>query len=134
MPDGMRLVYSSFRSGDGQHIFLEPVASGSATQLTFGNLFLEEAPEVSPDGTRIAFRIGNVDPQGIFLMDVDGSNKIELTDGDDAASTPTWSGDGARLAFESGGDIYVIASDGSARTNITNTDGTDRRPHWGPSN
>ena len=37
-----------------------------------------------------------------------------------------------RIAFESGGEIFLINTDGTGRTNITQHGSTDRRPKWRP--
>jgi Tol biopolymer transport system component len=125
------LVYSSFRSGDGQHLFVQRIGDPTATQLTFGNLFLEEGPEISPDGTTIVYRRYNVAPEGVYLLPVGGGTPVNLTS--DVGANPAWSPDGTRIVYHRADDIYVMNADGSSPINLTQSDWSDRRPHWGPS-
>ena len=52
---------------------------------------------------------------------------------------PAWSPDGTKIAFASDGaralnhgDIFVVNSDGSGRTNLTNDPASDDLPAWSP--
>jgi len=104
--------YAFKRDGDGyrnrlrDHLWLVEVASKSAAQLTTGD-YDDQSPEWSPDGTRIAFvssRVGT-DPDrennsDIFTIDATaGAKPVALTTwiGDD--NGPTWSPDGASIAY-----------------------------------
>lgn len=71
---------------------------------------------------------------GISIMDADGSHMRQLTNLDDDIN-PTLSPDGTRIAFRSrrrdGNDeIYVINSDGSNLTRLTNNPGENTAPTW----
>ncbi|MEW6321307.1 MAG: protein kinase [Acidobacteriota bacterium] len=76
------------------------------------------SPDVSPDGTRIAFHNEGDRQEDIWVMNLDGSGLTALTR--DAASDrmPRWSPDGTRLAFFSNrsgkSEIWTVAPDGSA--------------------
>lgn len=88
-------------------------------------------PEISPDGTRIASGDGD-----IFVMDVDGGNLANLTDGFGGEYHPTWSPDGNRIAFIRGvtGDVYVMNSDGTGLQQLTDTRSTfESEPDWSPN-
>ena len=54
-------------------------------------------------------------------MNADGSNQAQLTSMPSGvyALAPTWSPDGARIAFERGADIWLMNADGSGQANIT---------------
>jgi TolB protein len=70
-------------------------------------------------------------------MAADGSNQSNLTnDPADDWEDPTWSQNGAQIAFGSvrGGNYEVILmnADGSEQTNLTNNPGSDEWPDWGP--
>ena len=84
---------------------------------------------------------------GLYVIGADGSNGRFLTTTPAALageSDPSWSPDGKRIAVQSSrhcltgtascfGDIYVMNSDGSGLTNITNsTDADEFQPSWSP--
>jgi TolB protein len=75
-----------------------------------GKCLGSEEPAWSPDGGRIAFtrafgpisKDGNAATVGLFVMDADGSNVRQLTQLQPSGTEdhfPTWSPDGARIAF-----------------------------------
>ena len=80
-------------------------------------------PVYSPDGTKVAFQSDRAGTFDIWVMDVDGSNPVRITDFENDTlddSAPTWSPDGERIAFVRGkftnggsGKLWVIDSDGS---------------------
>jgi Tol biopolymer transport system component len=86
-------------------------------------------------GPRIAFgsKRGGVNPD-IYLMDLDGSNQVQLTTSLAYDDEPKWSPDGSRIAFISARDgnfeIYTMNADGSAQTRITNNILADGFPAW----
>jgi TolB protein len=70
-------------------------------------------PACSPDGHQIAFAASESDdkdfPLYIYVMDADGTNKKQLTFGNDIGGSPSWSPDGTKIAFElSSGRIGIV--------------------------
>ena len=51
---------------------------------------LDEGPEFSPDGTKIAFSSARDGQQEIYVMNADGSNPRELTDNPARDESPDW--------------------------------------------
>lgn len=93
---------------------------------------IEQHPDLSPDGSRIAYTYN----WQIWTMDSDGSNPVQLTDTGEN-SEPVWSPDGEQIAFKSTreGDteIYIMNNDGSEQVNLTNTpEYIDEAPSWSP--
>jgi Tol biopolymer transport system component len=107
----------------------------------------EHQPDLSPDGSRIAFRcphdpaeVENSDNDDICRINVDGSGRKNLTDNEVADYSTSWSADGRRIAFASGrgstpgnpNDIYVMNADGSHVVRVTSSVGIDEYPVWSP--
>jgi serine/threonine protein kinase len=90
----------------------------------------EHYAQWSPDGGQIVYVSGpsnSVSRRQIWLMDADGTNRRQLTDGVGAVSTPTWSPDGQWIAFLARWDdsevynIWVVpAAGGQAMPLLTN--------------
>jgi TolB protein len=69
---------------------------------------------------------------GIYVVDADGSGQATLTNSTGAGS-PTWSPDGAKIAFQDSGNIYTINSDGTGQSKLTGSlAGDSGGPDWSP--
>jgi Tol biopolymer transport system component/outer membrane protein assembly factor BamB len=103
------------------------------------------APAWSPDGTRIAYSMlvpaddGSISSGGIWLMNPDGSGKVQVTDIVPGETAAAWSADGTQLLFASGWtatqvpDVYVVSAGGGSATRITKTSDTpEADPGWSP--
>ncbi len=71
------------------------------------------------------------------VMSADGTHHTRLAEGQgEFLSPPSWSPDGADLAFasdrEGHDDIWVIDIDGGHLTNLTNDEARDHSPAWSP--
>ncbi len=112
-------------------------ADGSRARLVTPGWVPFEAA-FSPDGSRVAW-MGNrhtgAGEEDIFVADLDGSHRARLTHDPGTAMMPSWSPDGARLAFVNSGTIQVIDSDGSGRRTIYRCDrpcAGGQWPTWSP--
>jgi TolB protein len=127
-------------------------------QVTFPPTgYVDQNPDVSPDGRRITFSRESTTScctQEVFVVDVDGDNPTNLTnnptDGDCLFSngcdvSPAWSPDGTKIAFahQAGTTIddlvfaiYIMNADGSHRRQITQqvhpATGEDVAVQWSP--
>jgi TolB protein len=73
----------------------------------------------------------------VQVMSSDGSDRVRLVPGQSGfLSAPTWSPDGAKIAYVSdqdgSPDIWVVDSDGSNATNLTQHEAKDHSPAWSP--
>jgi hypothetical protein len=138
-PDGTRIVFSvdSFadphpESGNWD-IYVANADGTDATRLTTDNL--DHIPAWSPDGTHIAY-VRGWEHQQIWVMDVDGSDPHQLTEGGGSHTRPAWSPDGTQIAFigsaGTNSEIYVMNSDGSDVRRLTNDPAHEDDPSWSP--
>jgi hypothetical protein len=119
--DGRWITFDGAGSGHPQIHVARPDGVG-LRRLTQGGA--NSDPSFSPDGTQIVF--SRRDPAGadpmVAVMDADGSDLTELTEG----VTPSFSPDGERIVFsrpatdgEDGARVHTIAVDGSDITPVT---------------
>ena len=87
--DGSRIAFDLL--GD---IYTMPIAGGTPVRIAAG-LSYEHQPRFSPDGKRIAFVSDRAGGDNIWIMNVDGSDKRQLTKEDfRLLNQPSWSPDG----------------------------------------
>ncbi|HET9130520.1 MAG TPA: DPP IV N-terminal domain-containing protein, partial [Terriglobia bacterium] len=83
---------------------------------------LYEWPEVSPDGSMIAFTkvdYGTTTPMSLWVMHADGSSPRWLTPDGVDDYYPTWSPDGSMVAFVRNNDLHIVNSDGTNVARVT---------------
>jgi dipeptidyl aminopeptidase/acylaminoacyl peptidase len=96
-------------------------------------------PQVSPDGKHVAFTIGDVNFDAnrvvtqIYIMPLATGAEIKrLTSGDSSASGPRWSPDGKKIAYVTGGQIWVMDDDGEDKEQVTKISTGASGPVWSP--
>jgi WD40 repeat protein len=111
-----------FASTDKKFVTLPGFESTSAEWLSY-----------SPDGKRVVFVSY---PEGeLWRSEVDGSNRVRLTDPPLKATDPSWSPDGRFLAFsgklpDTPWQGYFMPSDGGAARPVTADDHPEATPTW----
>lgn len=152
-PSGATIAFT--RNGD---IWTMNADGSGQRNLTNTPENAERDPAYSPLGGRIAYtRIGCDVPRGggycVYAMNADGTAQTNLTprspipgcgpnyDNYSTSKEPVYSPDGTRIAFSGslicpntiGSDLWVMNADGSAKTNLTNDNGTaDFQPAFSP--
>lgn len=124
------IVFASDRDGD--YDIATVLADGSGYVALTVNATEDNSPSWSPDGTMIAWLSGPSLEQELFVMNADGSDQHNVSDGD--AADFRWSRDSRRLVFHSDRDgnaeIYVVDADGSNLTNLSMNPAVDRFGDW----
>jgi Tol biopolymer transport system component len=127
-PDGTKIAYT-WHGGSGKL----PAGIYIITSAGIGLGVIDGYnPTFSPDGTKIAYET-RTDPgaynPAIQVSNIDGTGMIKLADG----SNPDWSPDGTKIYYSARlfntttglSEIYVMNSNGSNQTRLTNTPAAD---------
>ncbi len=148
-PDGKQIIYGSEQCGP--EIWMMN-ADGSNPHVVYGSCINDARswyPTVSPDGTKIAAEVsrvvGDLSYDGIAIMNVDGSNIVQLT-GDLSClgwdEMPSFTNDGKQIMFSrwcstndtgvgASETLYIMNLDGTNLTKLYG-DGTDNVIHYDP--
>lgn len=123
-PDGERIVFTAGAIAPFAAVVTINVNDGTQRKLTTPG---PNAPAWSPSGDLIVF---GQNYRGLQLTGRSMRDQVALIDnpGGVLALSPTWSPDGARIAF-GGADVYVMYADGGGLTQLTH-DGKAGAPSW----
>ncbi|OOQ56875.1 S9 family peptidase [Mucilaginibacter pedocola] len=101
-------------------------------------------PEVSPDGKWVAYGVSTVDTakdkrvSHLWMQSWDGKTSIQLTHGEQAASTARWSPDGKYLSFlsgresKNGSQLWLLDRRGGEAQKLTDIKGDLGDYEWSP--
>lgn len=95
----------------------------------------DSAPQLSPDGTHIAFQSWRSGTQEIWICSSTGSELAKLTSFERSLTgSPSWSPDGKQITFDSRpqghSHIFVIDAQGGIPRQISHGDSNDIVPSW----
>lgn len=108
------------------------------------NLPITGSPELSPDGSMIAYTVRETNMEGdessftthIWVAKADGSMNRQFTQGDESATNPQFSPDGRYLTFistrDNGRQVYKMHLDGGEAKKITSADNGVGSFQWSP--
>lgn len=130
------IIFTSKRDGQTDLYMTDPTGA-QVTRLTVNaSVDAGSTPQLSPDGSKIAFVSTVNDNTDIYILDIASTIITRLTDAQEKDSSPSWSPDGQRVAFESFRDgnleIYMASADGSNTQRLTNDPAGDSNPIWSP--
>jgi Tol biopolymer transport system component len=124
-----RVVYVGRRRDPGDLDIHIARGDGTGVRALTKNDVRESTPSRSPDGLHIAYSRARGRSSDVYVMRADGREQRRVVaDG----ANPAWSADGARLAFERGGDIWMVGVDGSNASQLTTGAERDGQPDWSP--
>lgn len=87
------------------------------------------ASTASPDGKQIVYQVTyysvaqNKSHTILYIQDINGKNKRQLTSDNKSESDATWIESGRRIAFLRDGEIWVMNPDGNNRKQLSHTEG-----------
>jgi len=129
-----RILFTSARADSAfEQLYTVGLDGSGLRQVTSGHADHERAA-VSPDGSKaLLAALGGTEPNGIFLLNIDGSNPRPVLLGADYV----WSPDGARVASLFLGDNMVSAlavsnPDGTGRIDLAADQNNNLHPSWSP--
>lgn len=135
--DGLKLAYSqTFRDANIWRVDLSPEGRSlpPARQLIASTLY-DSSPQISPDGSKVAFRSSRSGTNEIWVCDSEGAHCEQMTRfGGPLTGSPRWSPDGRFIAFDSRpqgqSDIYVVSTEGGFPQQVTQDASEDVVPSW----
>ncbi|MBK5186804.1 MAG: TolB family protein [Gemmatimonadaceae bacterium] len=129
------LVFASYRDGD-EEIYMGNNDLSGLKRLTTSS-GEDEQPNLSPDGSRIAFVSYRSGTPRIWIMDSTGANQTALATGSESyvpESAPAWSPDGTKLAYTSTrsglSQLFVISASGGTPVQLSNEMNGAFNPAW----
>ena len=131
------LVIFSYEEDGYAHLFAYVPEGMPITRITSGD-WDDITPAASSDGTKIAFASNRNGYWDLYLLDLTTGDTTQLTDTPRYEGAPTWSPDGAFLAYEAYIDenleILVGPADNPIQNAIqlTNSPNADYSPVWSP--
>jgi Tol biopolymer transport system component len=147
-PDGRSIIFTRCCPKDSGYALWRINADGTGLRKVTTEIVppgvdgpSDNLPQVSPDGTLIAFHRNVVtcsDPTDcgnrIVTVNINGGNRVQLTDPALDAQIPNWSPDGKRIVFQAQGNVWAVNVDGSGLTQLTFDSGRSfsRNPSYSP--
>ena len=135
--NAQEMVIFSFEEDGYAHLFAYIPDQLPLTRLTSNN-WDDITPAASPDGKRIAFASNRNGFWDLYLLDLSNGETKQLTDTPEYEGAPSWSPDGAFLAYESyvndNLEILIGPSDDPIKNSVklTNSPAADYSPAWAP--
>ena len=141
-PDGSKILYEQFGDKAETRIDLYTINPDGSGRRKLTRVRDEPhhcaCAAYSPDGTKIAYQAeGTRGRPDIFVMNADGSDRVQLTNHRARDENPDWSPDGTQIAFYSerhgNAEIYVINADGLEEKRVTHDPWYDQSVRWEPA-
>jgi Tol biopolymer transport system component/DNA-binding winged helix-turn-helix (wHTH) protein len=131
---GDRLAYVA--SQTTANIWRADTRTGLSRRVLAPSIVEQRNPDISPDGTRIAFESERSGFHEVWVANLDGSDAVQLSNFHQAALTgsPQWSPDGRRIAFDSRvtgkSALYLVDSATALPQRVSTNDIAASTPTW----
>ncbi len=134
-PDGSKIIFEAWDGTPYPEVFTMNVDGSGRTQITNEpGAYWQSGPRYSPAGDKIYFLAGFNADNHIVMMDLDGSNWVDITPPNNFGymeGSPSFSPDGQQILFytseitgyANGGDLVIANADGSNWQFITASQG-----------
>ncbi len=135
---GLKRVFFVRQDDEGSGIWSMDLGGGDEMSVLAAAGQTFQHPDVSPDGTRIAYTRMEPGRSTVEIAALDGSETRELVSGSGPWSQPRWSPDGRRLVVVSGqgsaARLYLIDASGGDPRPVTAADPglPQSDPDWSP--
>jgi len=106
------IAFDSDRDAFNRNVFIARADGTDVRRLT-NDPAVEREPSFSPDGRHVAFASDLDGTMQIYVLDVVTHAKVKVSARTEAASRPSFSFDGSKIVFSSGGLLYLANPDGS---------------------
>jgi dipeptidyl aminopeptidase/acylaminoacyl peptidase len=126
-------------------VLLTVLASLGSAQAPFSFSDLAKArrvadPQLSPDGRFVAYTVGDVNMaenrvvNQIYVAELGRADRParQVTNGTSSSSAPRWSPDGRKIAYTSGGQIWIMDPDGDDKKQLSTVSTGASSPVWSP--
>ena len=119
-----------------------PIGAQQKRVMTFDDFSTVRAvsdPQVSPDGRTVLYAVRTTDVAAnrrttrTYLIAATGGAPRAFPDEKTAAAEARWSPDGARVAFTTGGQLWIADASGANAKPLTNLAGGASGPVWSPA-
>ena len=134
--DNSRIVFNARFDGEEKICFVN--TNGTSLEISTGGIM----PQWSPDGDRVVFQRRIKGRNQIMVLTVKSGEVVQLTEGMDNNTSPTWSSDGQRIAFNSDrpdatsedknqNHLFIMENDGTGVQQMTSGKrDSDSRASW----
>jgi TolB protein len=136
-PDGKKIVFTSYKDGEGPKLYFKDLSSGAVGRLS-GRSGLNTGGVWSPDGRELALTLSKKGNPDIYMIDAKGKILRKLTNHWGIDVSPTFSPDGKRIAFVSDRSgtpqIYVLDLETGSERRLTFEGKYNTSPSWSSLN
>jgi len=125
-PDGTKIIFRSQRTNYNGWFYEYVMNSDGTGQTLLGSEGTECDQDWSPDSQKIVYAMAGYAglPSDIYVMNIDGTQKVKIASGKIFCNSNSWSPDGTKIAYSSeetgNREIFVINPDGTGKTQLTN--------------